>query len=616
MPINTDLLVTTNSLQQYFVDKDTGLPLASGVVNFYKDNARTVFKNVYYQSGTFNAYEYVALPNPLTLSSVGTMVDDNGNDIEPFYFPYSETDNATFEPYYITVDSAGGERQFTRANFPFNGNSESGSNQVPTLQNIIVNNNFWRNIGSQDLTSSLTATVAPSAHDGFSMPDITFHKDVAGSDDAVTFNTFAPGFTFNPKQLNITPEFYLNHTCTTSGGPETIKYYQIPIVLHIKNLESINASFSIMAQNGGGNVNNTISFGIYQFTGSNDNTPAVPTFLKTFKLDATWTKYSTQFTFPSASGVNTSPAGDDALYLVIGLPANKTCNINFTKPSIYLSDVVPTNDFQTYDVTDSIINSPRTGDFRYTFNSFAPFGWIAANNGSIGLTSPAQTSGTQVWPLYNFLWNNTTRLVCPIGGGASTGTAYGDFNAGLYLSLPNMLGRVPATLNANLPAAQTCTTAGVNLTLASSDGYDTGSPVQFTDGIIPGVAANTVYFVSNVGTPGLLNISATVEDAFNSIWINLGVGAGTISSALGITEGESQHTMIEAELATHAHGWLEDGTSTPITAAVISDQAAVGAGIKVGAGSDNQTVIIADTGSSTPFNVIQPTFYTNVFFKL
>ena len=43
MTINTDLLVAAPMLQNYLVDKDTGMPLVNGIVTLYKDTARKHF---------------------------------------------------------------------------------------------------------------------------------------------------------------------------------------------------------------------------------------------------------------------------------------------------------------------------------------------------------------------------------------------------------------------------------------------------------------------------------------------------------------------------------------------------------------------------------------------
>ena len=71
-------------LNQYFVDKNTGLPLAAGELTFYRDDARGTLKEVFQLSGTPANYSYVALSSPVTLSSVGTIQNSAGdNSIRP-----------------------------------------------------------------------------------------------------------------------------------------------------------------------------------------------------------------------------------------------------------------------------------------------------------------------------------------------------------------------------------------------------------------------------------------------------------------------------------------------------------------------------------------------------
>lgn len=122
MPSLNPMMVQIPSLQDYFVDKDTGTPLSAGIVTFYEDTNHTVLKPVYKLSAVpGNDYSYTALSNPLFLSAVGTFIDENGNDIVPYFFPYDGTPSSTngdIELYYITVYSAQGVFQFDREAWP------------------------------------------------------------------------------------------------------------------------------------------------------------------------------------------------------------------------------------------------------------------------------------------------------------------------------------------------------------------------------------------------------------------------------------------------------------------------------------------------------------------
>lgn len=143
MPLDPRYVIAP-SLEQYYVDKDTGLPLANGVVTFYKDQARTELKPIFTISGSPPNYLYVQLPNPVTLSAVGTFQDGGGNNVIPYYFPYDDAGNV--ELYYITVYSEGAVLQFTREGWPnFSaGSSGEGSdnavNYVPNGQFLLHNN--------------------------------------------------------------------------------------------------------------------------------------------------------------------------------------------------------------------------------------------------------------------------------------------------------------------------------------------------------------------------------------------------------------------------------------------------------------------------------------------
>jgi len=138
-------------LQEYFVNKDTGFPLAGGYVEFFSDPAFTVPKDVYQQSlvgGT--TYNYTNLGSVLVLSSVGTFVDNNGDDIIPFLFPFDGTpsDPGNIQLYFIRVWSGdpsvqGSVLQFTRQGWPPNLiQSTSPTDVFESSQNLFTNPQF------------------------------------------------------------------------------------------------------------------------------------------------------------------------------------------------------------------------------------------------------------------------------------------------------------------------------------------------------------------------------------------------------------------------------------------------------------------------------------------
>lgn len=137
-------------LQEYFVNKDTGFPLAGGYVEFFSDPAFTVPKDVYQQSLINNNYTYTNLGSVLVLSSVGTFQDNNGNDIIPFLFPFDGTpsDPGNIQLYFIRVWSGdpsvqGSVLQFTRQGWPPNLiQSTSPTDVFESSQNLFTNPQF------------------------------------------------------------------------------------------------------------------------------------------------------------------------------------------------------------------------------------------------------------------------------------------------------------------------------------------------------------------------------------------------------------------------------------------------------------------------------------------
>lgn len=761
MPINPNLLISAAMLQDAFIDTNA-TAASNAVITCYQDNSRTTLKNWYYQSGSPGAYSYITLPNPMTLSASGTIVDSNGNDALPFFYPFSETDNSTPQSYYITCVNSAGQGIFTRQNFPFGAGGSSGGTTSggQTLQNYIFNNNFWRNV-TEGITTPIslipttpTAPVinpntgfyvqalCPSQHDGYTVPDISYIKNGTSSTETVIFNKFATGQTpfsaAGNTSTDITPEYYINHVTSISGS-ETIKGYLFPISLHIKTLESISATVTVWAMNNGG-AGNTITPYIYQFAGTGGTTPPlyqIGTVSQT--ITSAWVKYTFNVVFPSASGVAIGTGGDDALYLLIGIPIGTTSNINIALPSVYLGNSLPSNSFQTYDQSASIINSPRTGDLRTSLNTFAPFGWVPMNDGAIGLAATPTgfnlaRNNYDTWPLYNLIWNSFAaystgtsssgvNLLAQMYTNAGVAVGYGpnvtapttaiaDWNAGKFISLTKMMGQVllgavPITaltspFNSTFTAAQLSTNVtassgnsgllftltgtnqnivfgevvqftavsfpggtsgstnyyavpadansfyiGTSLTniqagiliqfsstgttvvvqsqslsltmtnTATSINAFRGQPITFTTtGTLPtGLSPNTVYYaVSNSLINGSLTIcvATSFSNAINGVLIaysTIGTGVHTVTLNLaGAYGGEYAHTLLAPELAAHNHASPNGGNF------VVNNGGATGT-LAAGSGltTVNNTTVV---GANTPFNLLNPFTFMNIYMKL
>jgi hypothetical protein len=143
--------VLLQGIDQYFVDKDTGLPLANGELWFYSDTNRNSLKYVYELSGSPPNYTYSPLPNPILLSATGQVVDAAGNNEAIYYLPYSSVNPAQIDLYYIQVFKDGegpnGIPQYTREAWPnissvdnpvIDGGSGGGTNQITNSQFVEV----------------------------------------------------------------------------------------------------------------------------------------------------------------------------------------------------------------------------------------------------------------------------------------------------------------------------------------------------------------------------------------------------------------------------------------------------------------------------------------------
>ena len=624
MTVQKNLLIAAPMLQNILVDK-AGNPLFNGVVTLTQDTSRLTLKNWYYETGSPGSYSFVALDNPLTLSAAGTIQDPSGNDTIPFFYPYDETSTSDTPPvqkYYITVDDSNGSRQFDRQDFPYDlstnatpsGGGSGGAGAA--FENLVINNEFWRNAGTitNPFMSANTAPVilAPSQHDSFRFADIEYIVVGTGDTETVSFTKFSgPGQTLTG---DITPEYYLDFNCTVSTGGETSKIISIPLSTHLLTLAGFQgATFTVQANVQSGTSN--LEVNIVGDYGSNGLAQIVQ-HLGTIVLNGSWTKYTFPFNFPNIVAGNISATADDGWYLQFVLP-NTATHIQLAKPSVFLSATVPTNDFATYDQIDSVINSPRTGDIRTSLNAFAPFGWVAANEKTIGSSgSAANTADNLTWQLYNLLWNNVNDTFAPVATGRGA-SAFDDFTANKAMTLPLMLGR--ALLG--LPPATTFTYAnGTGIfTVTSNALFDVGSPVYLTNtgGHIPtGFSLNTIYYAIPIaGSTTTLKLAqsyalAIAGTAFVPVSDN-GTGTNSLNWALAGAFGEKQHKQLTGEVGSHTHP-LTNGASVWSTG---------GGGFDFLDSSVN-TIIATSIAVNqadnavAPFNIVQPSVYLNVFFKL
>lgn len=164
MTINT-LYIPFSNLPSVFLDKDTGLPLAAGVVKFYRDSQRQTPKMVYKITGISPAYTFTQIGTQLTLGINGGFVDGSGNPFIPYAYPYDA--EGVLDLYYITVESSGGVPQETIDACPYVSSGSVPPEERSNTDNELLNPQFvevnFPSSGSTTLTITGTDTVTSIA---------------------------------------------------------------------------------------------------------------------------------------------------------------------------------------------------------------------------------------------------------------------------------------------------------------------------------------------------------------------------------------------------------------------------------------------------------------------
>lgn len=219
-------MIATSDLQAYFVDKNTGMPLDSGIVTFYHDVNRTLKKPVYQITGSPPNYSYTVLPNPMILSGVGTF-EYNGNDIIPYYFPYQGTpddsDN-TVELYYITVESEGLVPQFTREAWPPNVNNGGDPITDAGYRNLIPNGQFWSHTDIVGTSTPPVEQIGGVDTQYVAQGGWSFRRTIGGGS---TFNNSFTRITTGIPALDDLPRYAFNYVCTSFSVGDQVRDFSI-----------------------------------------------------------------------------------------------------------------------------------------------------------------------------------------------------------------------------------------------------------------------------------------------------------------------------------------------------------------------------------------------------
>lgn len=349
MSLNT-AYVTAPSLQEYFVDKTTGAPLSGGLVYFYQDNSRTVYKNIYRLSGTPANYTYTALPNPVVLSSVGTIQDNNGNDVIPYYLPQVSLTDNTPDLYFIRVTSSDGTPQFTREAWPNPGIS-SGDVTSAEITNFIPNGQFLahNNLPDDGLidVNDAETVIAPG---GWSF------KRPAGTSTAEDYVTFFR---------------YDEYTASPSASPR----YAVEIVSDATSMDAyrdLRIKFNDVNKFASETQNYTFSFFgvatadvlVQLLTIKNfgaGGTSDVESAAQTVTITSLGGQINYTFIPGTNAGYTIGSGNDDFIEIAVRFPANVTFDITMT-------------DFMLYEGAETINEFPQTTNADFLTRGVA--GWM------------------------------------------------------------------------------------------------------------------------------------------------------------------------------------------------------------------------------------------------
>lgn len=319
------------SLQELFVDKDTGLPLSNGIVTFYKDGTTTELKDIFKLSGSPPDYGYVALPNPCRLSGIGSFQDDDGNDILPYYYPYDEL--GKIELYYITVESEGNVPQFTRSGFPnftqsSNTTLEETINFIPNGQ-FLLHNDIPADILTDKVAGEVRAgnTIIAQGGWSFDRPDASTAKDI------LTFPPFG-SYTTNP---NFSPQFYVNVETQSVGIGDGFKDIRVKFT-DVNKFSSDTDKYTVAfyAKAGDSQSFNVKLYRIKYFGIGGSTTDEV--LINTFTINDEWDLYQVAFSFGSNDAFTETT--DTYVQLALRLPLGSVFAAGFTDCVLTVNDFV------------------------------------------------------------------------------------------------------------------------------------------------------------------------------------------------------------------------------------------------------------------------------------
>jgi len=311
----------TKTIQEYFVDKDTGLPLVAGTLKFYKDSDRSEAgkKPVFALTGSPPDYSYIELTNPLILSAVGTIQDNSGNCIPIYYYPYDAEGN--IELYFVEIRNSSGVLQETRQAWP-NVFSDASStvqdliNYIPNGQ--FVEHNFIPTTPPQQV-GQITQPITTIAAGGW-----TFERPTSSSAlDIVTFQRIGD----SQQEISANPRYLLRIKNEIPGVGDTFKDIRIKFK-DVNKFASDTQVYTVYFE-GASEVTEQIPVQLFLIKNYGvDGSPVTETQIDSFILTNVNTKFQTSFSFGINNLESIGPNDDDFIQLAFRLPQSTTYDIH------------------------------------------------------------------------------------------------------------------------------------------------------------------------------------------------------------------------------------------------------------------------------------------------
>lgn len=323
MALNPKFIVAP-SLQSYFVDKNTGEPLAGGKVFTYSDVDRTTPKPVYTIAGNASNYTYVELPNPIILSGVGTVQDDNFNDDLIYWYPYDADGDP--ELYYVVVQDSLGNPQFTREAWP-NPTSNPSELVVDELINYIPNGQM---LIHNNVSGTLVAGSTSIAYGGITIELPT---------PVVSTNTIS----FAAQQTNdVTPQsprYLPTFTCSSASALDDYKIIRIKFddVNKFSTVSDFPYTFAFWAES---TVSTNIDVAVYKYFGT-AGSAATTEVQATVVATTTPTLFNVVIDFGDNTGKTIDTTlNDDFVAIDLMLPTSIPFSLQFTDFVLLAGNIV------------------------------------------------------------------------------------------------------------------------------------------------------------------------------------------------------------------------------------------------------------------------------------